>query len=128
MTTDMTVEEALEAAATLIEQYGWAQGTMGSRTTGFCMFGALEAVWYPADREYPRFAWDVLQHMRERVGKVLPVNVGIVEWNDDPTRTKEQVILALRSAAANRPTEGEEHGVPENDEGAAGGDPPQEGG
>lgn len=68
----------------LIEKYGWVQGIYGSLEIGFCAEGAIRA----ADRHPPMSFNTWLQMHNHAYDKVF--------WNDDPKRTKEEVISALK--------------------------------
>ena len=86
----MTPQEHLNAAADYIEEHGWCQTVLrdGERV---CVIGAIRAVHKGRSLE-PRDP--VYGLLRERIG---PDN--IVAWNDDPGRTVEDVLAALRGAA-----------------------------
>ena len=83
----------------LLEQKGWCQGVFAKDREGesvlphspcaeqFCMLGALGAVY--RDEEYLS-ATDCL---RRTLGET-----SLTAWNDDPTRTKAEVIAALKRA------------------------------
>lgn len=76
-------------AADYIEAHGWCQGTIkvGVRV---CAMGALsESI---GDRNHV-IAQDAVNRLTARVGTY------VAQWNDDPGRTKEEVIAALRAAA-----------------------------
>lgn len=60
----------------LIEKYGWIQGRYGGPSSGFCASGAIL---------YAGWSWGPT--FREG---------GVAAWNDDPHRTKEEVINELK--------------------------------
>lgn len=70
------LQAACDEAADLIEQYGWIQGSFGDHQHGFCLLRAIEPG--SVDALY----------------RELPM--GLIVWNDEPGRTKEQVLAFLR--------------------------------
>jgi hypothetical protein len=85
---EVTRADVLERAADLLEEFGWLQGTLGSKEEGgFCLLGSV----FTAHRDLTG----------EDPGTILPYpEVGSSIWNDQPGRTKEEVIVRLRGAAA----------------------------
>lgn len=81
---------ALLEAADLIEEYGHAKGYLGQKGEPMCAIGALEAA---TDGNMPvAFAGtDVLS--------LYLGNADVVDWNNAPERTKEEVVNTLRAAA-----------------------------
>jgi hypothetical protein len=76
----------LLAAAEYIEKHGWCQKRASNSLGQVCLFGALNRVTNNlSNSEY------------DRVYKVL--NDQPINWNDEPGRTKEEVVNALRKAA-----------------------------
>jgi hypothetical protein len=76
------------AAANDIERHGWVQGRLGAEAGGpRCLIGALLAVDVTDDEALPLVRY--LGWRWRLIGT-------LVIWNDDPMRTKEQVIFALR--------------------------------
>jgi hypothetical protein len=98
----MTPEQALSAAADLIESRGWttryyARNESGQsvcyrddRAACYCAMGAIGAV---ANRDY-----DLDEAACNRLRRSLGID-SIAEWNDAPGRTAEEVVTALRKAA-----------------------------
>jgi hypothetical protein len=100
----VTVADDLNRAADLLEsgEWGWCQGALRTGPD-LCVLGAIAvATGYTFEREYqktfiniddcnPRYsaAFDALS-------VVVPSRA---VWNDEPGRTKAEVISALRSAA-----------------------------
>ena len=82
------VADVLNGAADLIERRGWAQGYSPLRCC------ALTAILRAAD--------GVSTYDAERALKaeIAPARV-ITWWNDEPGRTKAEVVAALRAAAEN---------------------------
>jgi hypothetical protein len=84
------VQETLKAAAEYISEHGWTQGMMREKDGSVCAAGALLAVsgYESAGREaftgylYHTGGW-----------------VNVADWNDQPDRTAEEVILTLKRAA-----------------------------
>ena len=112
-------KRVLLAAAELVES-GWCQGVEATDAEGwevsvesadaerFSLTGALDAT---KGEEYVDYQEDTVQY---RMRQVIPVHVftfklcaGIADkdsmwlkhWNDEPGRTKEQVLTVLREAA-----------------------------
>ena len=89
----------LNLAADLIEQKGWTQGAMALDAAGtptkalspdavcYCTLGALAKAAGGHERVEGRLV--------STLAKQLKV-YSIVDWNDTPGRTKEEVIAALR--------------------------------
>lgn len=97
--------EDLKAAVRLLEKYGWIQGRLGGAKTGFCSIGAINAAtsrnYFAADDK--RF--DPVQFVyRHRAAcraliEAAEIPFGqVADWNDDPERTKDEVLEAFRRA------------------------------
>jgi hypothetical protein len=98
--------DVLDRAADLILQKGWTQEVHARDESGdsdfvtadsavcFCALGAISAAYGsdPSDET----GVDAQFHLR----KVLPAYASIPDWNDDPVRTKDEVVAKLREAAA----------------------------
>jgi hypothetical protein len=97
------IANILECAAELIETKGWTQGSYARDANGeavdlldknaecFCIIGALSHVSWGYDfnircKAY-QFATNILH------------DKSLLPWNDDPARTKEEVITFLKSAS-----------------------------
>lgn len=93
----MSVATDLNAAAQYLRDHGWQQGTYGKPGGPTCMEGALQwgagvNVWvYPIKRDHP-----TLVFLRQ---KHPPTDIFWYRWNDDPVRTKEEVIAKLEELA-----------------------------
>lgn len=80
----------------VIQKYGWLQGDYGNKKDGFCIIGAL------------RYAGSWIR-LSTKVGTALgvpadPIMQGYVsDWNDNPTRTKRQVIALLKKVEGAKP-------------------------
>jgi hypothetical protein len=97
------IANILECAAKLIETKGWTQGSyardandgavssLDKNAECFCIIGALSHVSLGYDsntrRKAYQFATNIIHNER------------LTTWNDDPARTKEEVITFLKSAA-----------------------------
>lgn len=101
------VENPLEKAIAVIKERGWYQGYYydqeGDGGGGVCILGAIgvacagnpEAWWNPS-------VGNELEPLAALVRDELGLDAGYVllhDWNDDPGRTEEDVILALKKAA-----------------------------
>ena len=107
--------ELFEAAADLIEERGWWQigrfvsgdEKPGARIGGTCASNAIQHVVFQSDsqrpwaeaREHRRALWE---HLGRPVGPGEygnPLVDAIAAWNDDPERTCQEVLDALRGCA-----------------------------
>ncbi len=113
-TAPVWAPDVLDRAADIIERDGHAKGEWCASGNASCLGGAivraaagdpgepLDLAYYP-----PTGAAAVaLYTLAESLGLTLaaypssrPVD-RVMDWNDEPTRTKAQVVTALRSAAA----------------------------
>jgi hypothetical protein len=94
--------EFLLAAARVIEIRGWVQGTLYSEK-GVCIYGAFNV----AHHGHETFgAYNSIEGIYPQAQKAmfdylhLQRPADLTGWNDHPDRTKEQVVSALREAAA----------------------------
>lgn len=87
----MTVSEILEAAAGLIERYGWIQRQWGNKSSGFDLAESITQACPPGDKNYVPAYRVISAHLK---------GCSLIFWNDEPGRTKEEVIAALRGAAS----------------------------
>lgn len=86
----MTVSEILTSAADLIEKYGWIQDCWGDKSRGFDLLESITRACPRGDENYLPSYKAISDYLK---GRALTV------WNDEPGRTKEEVIAALRGAA-----------------------------
>lgn len=87
----VTVQEVLFQAADLLEKNGWTQHAFVDDEGKHCVLGAIDYVAFGLDTESLNYhARSALQSCIERP---------VVEWNDAPTQTAENVINKLRSCA-----------------------------
>lgn len=90
----VTRADVLNRAADLLEEFGWCQGTLGSKAHGeFCILGAA----YQAARDLGvTRGYGVYCEGAYWVG--LDEETAF-RWNDDPRRTKPEVVARLRELA-----------------------------
>ena len=89
----------LRAAAEVLRRDGWTQGVFHDTTTGCrCLQGALDAVYAPRERmgAYVESDEDATY---VQLAKIIGTN-RVIDWNDKPGRTADEVIAALEAAAA----------------------------
>jgi hypothetical protein len=88
----------LRAAAEVLERDGWTQGVYHDLESGCrCAQGALDSIYgaHEAEGSYD-------QAVEEAANDHLAAVIGtprIISWNDEPGRTADEVIAALRAAA-----------------------------
>lgn len=92
MSADLTVADVLERAADLIEPEGaWYQGNYtGPNGKCFCMLGAV--------RRAGGFTHDVNPVTEELYWSLETSSIS--DWNDEPGRTQQEAVSALRMTAA----------------------------
>lgn len=93
------VIKALQNAAKLIEARGWIQGSYGDHVHGFCSVGALNTA-TDTETYYP-----AAQRLAKAVPKEfcpqLKVSINrVIEYNDTPGRTRDEVLQLFRKAAS----------------------------
>lgn len=84
-------------AADIIESHGWCQNSYTSAGGKLCLLGAVKV----ARGLTPEDAEDT-EALVERACERVYVSLGLRRvhiWNDEPGRTKEEVIAKLRSVA-----------------------------
>lgn len=92
----MQVHEVLNKAADILERDGWCQrsgrGESGERCSTSAISDATplgdDLTFHTARRVFQKYVWR--NHAEVKL---------VYEWNDEPERTKEQVIDALRACA-----------------------------
>ncbi|MFF5615427.1 hypothetical protein ACFY7B_21145 [Streptomyces albidoflavus] len=103
------VADLLERAADHIDRVGWAQGDWYEETPGLqpkdcpaCADGALAVAAYgrPRGAGAHRTPDQVALYAAAMTALSRHIGDGLIAWNDDEARTKEQVVGAMRSAAA----------------------------
>jgi hypothetical protein len=80
----------LTAAADLIEQRGWCQRKFQDDDGRLCVEGAI----YHGLAVLDRVCFDAVRILRRHIG-----DDSLIRWNDQPGRTQDQVVAALRAAA-----------------------------
>lgn len=102
--TKAVVEEpcvVIDYAADTIDKYGWIQGSMGSKDTGFCALGAL----YHSVRQLAGETTEIEDSLDNTViGPYIQPLIGkdtLTGWNDHKVKNKKQVVKTLRKAARN---------------------------
>ena len=85
----MTPAEVCARAAELIREHGWVQGRFGDNRSGYCIYGALNTAFTakPRSCSLPAEVWNL-----------LPIR-SILSWNDDQSRTVDEVLAVLDEAA-----------------------------
>lgn len=117
----MTPQELLLKAADLIEHNDWTQGAYARNVNGcgvypnsisamsFCVVGAMTRTVFDESRERllregkSDSAAD--QILGRQAADLLTSQIcqsDVPDWNDDPARTKAEVVQALRAAAERR--------------------------
>jgi hypothetical protein len=83
------VADVLDDAADLLERGGWIQEALYDSEGGFCSVGALYEV---CEDPLVRNA---------AYGALFPLNGrrSVADWNNDPSRTMQEVLDAFRAAA-----------------------------
>lgn len=109
----MTTKEVLLRAADLIEQNdlckgvmaqmpdGQTSGYLSARATCFCVVGALSRTCYALEYTWLDVGRFAVSAIKGYLG--LPDDYLLSQWNDEPERTKEDVVAALRGAAGTLP-------------------------
>ena len=95
----VTEADLLLHAADLLEEFGWCQGHIGSKELGyFCAVGALIAAGNDLGVTFLDFVRPVIESFGrpERDVDQWP----LATWNDEPDRTKSEVVTKLRERAA----------------------------
>lgn len=92
------VTEHLQRAIDILEREGWIQGAMEGGAGGVCLLGALNIapswdVKFDLVRGEPVSFGYVRDVLEDRIG-----DRSIVSWNDQPGRTKSEVLDVLREA------------------------------
>lgn len=111
MTDHEAVARVLDDAADLIERDGWCQRQLGTPDGRVCTMGAIAKTLGCYETQPSGFgAWGNDYHVTALVQSSNRALVEVIEadpallwpvpaWNDDPARTKQEVLDALRAAA-----------------------------
>ena len=100
----MSLPEWRERAATLIEQRGWCQGAYANGD-GFCLAGAVFMA-FGIEADLDAWTGEAEDAIDAVAGWLNPewdddresVEV-LADWNDNPERTRDEVIALLRGQA-----------------------------
>jgi hypothetical protein len=104
---ETTVADVLEKAAERLEAKGWVQCMDGPEDGPNCARGAIAWEALAMNREWS-LAGDALHEYLCRGGSWN----GVVSYNDEPGREKEQVIDALKGAAKDLRNDGNDTVLP----------------
>jgi len=104
----MKPDEVLERAINLINEKGWGQGTAVNPDTGAIC--AAQAIWLASFTNVPDSYTNALIVSRTEIERDNYTNASgalmnktrkeITMWNDDPRRTKDEVINTMREVIA----------------------------
>jgi hypothetical protein len=93
----MTAEEVLAGAATRLETHGWVQHDFIDATGRACLFGALHLA-DPSEEHWIT----VKDAVAQELGYLRPwgseTDLAIVDWNNTPGRSVDEVVTTLRNA------------------------------
>jgi pyrimidine operon attenuation protein/uracil phosphoribosyltransferase len=91
--------DLLDEAAAILEHDGWCQADLHNDLGQHCAAGAITLAAFRADLDH-RGVYEQLTHDGIRALEVsLGGRVPVVDWNDTPGRTVQEVLDALRAAA-----------------------------
>lgn len=93
----VTVTQHLQLTIMVIQRYGWARGSLRTRSGRRCILGA-QAVLYRlgyGDQDTARAAGDAMDRILASRGITVPYH----QWNDHPDRSEDQVLYLLAAAA-----------------------------
>lgn len=90
----MTPTEMLAAVARLIESHGWCQGRYSDEDGRLCVLGAFRRL--PGGQQVGALSAALEAVYLEVEGETEDGQVGT--WNDQPGRTKEEVIAMVQNA------------------------------
>ena len=105
----MNPADILRNAAAYIQKHGWIQGALDNDEGEVCALGAICAVTDRLLRSQPDYCWEEVEGLVRTARFALQLHIGcdlnhfgigIPSWNDDPHTTAEDVILAMKHAAA----------------------------
>ena len=87
------VSKSLLEMAEYIEEHGWCQNQVRDKKGQVCVAGAMH---FSRNNLREGNNWS---EAKARITKVTGCECNIVQWNNTPGRTKEEVINKLREAA-----------------------------
>lgn len=100
-------QEVLAKAAEYIGEHGWCQGRSMDEEGRVCAMGAINAV-LPIPHDIRDLHAEARYLLAAAVARCLLTKyidnapgreLTVISWNDDPSRTAEDVILAMKRAA-----------------------------
>lgn len=91
--------EILDAAANLIKAHGWVQGSVGRPGVGFDLVGAVEGAQLRKYGPHSASGWRLWTTTMAALTEYLQTTM-LVEWNDAPGRTANEVYGVLKEVAA----------------------------
>lgn len=87
-------------AAKFIEEHGWVQGTEGSKKYGFCTVGAIRNALPLATPEQENLRAAALMRFSTWLRVSVDESINwIPMWNDDKSRTRDEVLLYMNKFA-----------------------------
>jgi len=96
--TDKTTAEILYDAAEYIGEHGWLQGELSNSDGNVCAIGAINRV---AESDTVADTYNAIEALWKYL-KLPDYGSGlhpVARWNDEPGRSAEDVILAMKCAA-----------------------------
>lgn len=94
------VRKTLERAADLIEERGWRQGSyQPSNPKALCLTHAIQFQLEPEYRGYREVALMMAEHRLNVLYPLKGRTRKLYNWNDQKTRTQEDVTFFLRQTA-----------------------------
>lgn len=97
--------DVYERAAEYLEEYGWQQGASGTQGQARCFIGATYSAVYTNTTCDDDISWrnadNLWRQANNFAAKTLRIGDEwkILYWNDDPARTKDEVINVLHGLA-----------------------------
>lgn len=93
------ISRSLLEAADFIEKYGHCKNTLLDFEGRVCLFGAIHLVTGEWRNHFPEHSKRLAQHLGIRFRGFSSARNELVDWNNHPSRTADEVISALREAA-----------------------------
>ena len=94
----------LRETKSILEEYGWIQGETGNCKVGFCLTGAIEEAANRLAINVHRYT--LTAKVRKLIRAATVTHTGgcsccviLIQWNDSPSRTLEEVMATLDTAA-----------------------------
>lgn len=102
----MSVIETLSKARTILETEGWIQGSYHANE-GYCLVGAVTEAnkAFRATSTYPHLIQSAIDTGYE-FGPFIFDDTPLFDWNDEPNRTKEEVLALIDATIARLESEG----------------------